>query len=141
MKYLFLDDVREPVDCLAYMYKELGTNNLIYKQDWTIVRNFKEFVAHINQYGLPDVISFDHDLADEHYTGESLIRYEAFKSPTGYDAAHWLIKYCQDRHLKLPKYLVHSMNPVGKENIQLLLDNYTKYFSHEQKTKENKKNI
>jgi hypothetical protein len=36
---------------------------------------------------------------------------------TGYDCAKWLVEYCVEHGLKFPEYVVHSMNPVGKENI------------------------
>lgn len=69
------------------------------------------------------MISFDHDLADEHYwkqnTGE-------FVEKTGYDCVKWLIEYCMDNDVDLPKFYCHSMNPVGKENIERLLKNFKK---------------
>jgi hypothetical protein len=34
----------------------------IYRKKWQIVRSYDEFVAWIERHGLPDFISFDHDL-------------------------------------------------------------------------------
>lgn len=76
------------------------------------VRCFQEFVDFIKQNGLPKLISFDHDLGEE---------------KTGYDCAKWLVEYCMDMKLPLPKFSVHSQNSVGKENIQKLLDNFYQY--------------
>ena len=66
------------------------------------------------------MISFDHDLADlQQYSQESVEK-------TGYDCAKWLIEYCLDHSLNIPKFYCHSMNPVGKENIESLLKNFKK---------------
>jgi hypothetical protein len=65
---------------------------------------------------MPDMISFDHDLGLEE---------------TGYDTAKWIVNQIIDKHLDLPDnfvYHVHSANPVGKRNIEALLDNFTKYY-------------
>ena len=43
---------------------------------------------------------------------------------TGYDCAKWLVEYCLNNDLDLPFCFVHSMNPVGKDNINHLLKNY-----------------
>lgn len=135
---LFLDDYRSPDDCLKYMYKRVGANNLIYNdQDWIVVRNYPEFVELIERTKLEDIelISFDHDLADEHYhknMQEGKINYsgESFNkdyNKTGYHCAKWLINYCLKNKLPLPQTVVHSMNPVGTENIERLIANSRKF--------------
>ncbi|MDP9961886.1 cyclic-phosphate processing receiver domain-containing protein [Chryseobacterium lathyri] len=68
--------------------------------------------------GLPEMISFDHDLADIHYLKPDS---DEYAEKTGYECAKWLIEYCMDHYLDLPKFYCHSMNPVGKENILSLL--------------------
>ena len=50
-----------------------------------------------------------------------------FKEKTGYDSAKWLIDYCLDNNLDLPLCFIHSMNPAGKENIEMLLNNFIKF--------------
>ena len=68
-KNLFLDDFRKPHDCMSYMPHRIGTSAAIYTQlDWEIVINYDEFVEWIKTNGIPEIVSFDHDLADEHYT-------------------------------------------------------------------------
>jgi hypothetical protein len=106
------------------------------KLKWEIVRNYDEFVSHITENGLPNLISFDHDLADEAYspkmyegTEEYNKLYETFKEKTGYCCAKWLVNYCMDRELKLPEFEVHSMNPAGGENIKKYLENFRKHQS------------
>jgi hypothetical protein len=95
-KKLYLDDIRTPKT-----------------EGWDIVRSYDEFVNWITENGIPDEISFDHDLDKEHITG--------------YDAAKWLGKYCIDNGLPLPEFNVHSANPVGKLNIESYLYNVKKH--------------
>jgi hypothetical protein len=74
-----------------------------------LVTNYDEFVSFLEQQGVPIFISFDHDLGDV---------------KTGYDCAKYLVEFCLDNFLTLPDYKVHSQNPVGKENIEKLLENF-----------------
>jgi hypothetical protein len=127
---LFLDDIRNPVDVLNYI------NNPMYKEYWNVVRNYDQFVEYIEKNGIPDVISFDHDLADEHYRpsmynpdGHYSGYYTdgTFTEKTGYDCAKWLIEYCMEAGIDVPTtVLVHSMNPIGKLNIISLFNTYNK---------------
>lgn len=118
---LFLDDKRNPVHCVSYMQHRIGRRNPIYLENgWVICRNFKSFVSTIEEMGLPDFVSFDHDLADEHYNDIldfGIIDYGSYVEKTGYEAAKWLVNYCLDHKLELPEYAVHSDNPVGAGNI------------------------
>lgn len=103
---LYLDDVRNPKS-----------------EGWNIVRNFDEFVRWITENGLPDEISFDHDLAEPDLSSnKGFISY----GKTGYDAAKWLCNYCWTNGLPIPKWNIHSANPVGRINIQQLLSSYEK---------------
>ena len=52
---------------------------------------------------------------------------QQYKEKTGLECAKWLIDYCIDNNQELPNYLCHSQNPVGKDNILGLLDNFNKY--------------
>lgn len=118
---LFLDDFREPEDAFNH------TNNQLYLIGWVVVRNYDEFVKTIKEKGIPEMISFDHDLADEHY--ESRQEYDDYKEKTGFHCAKWFINYCIDNKKELPTtILIHSMNPAGSANIKSLFDTYNKYF-------------
>jgi hypothetical protein len=125
MKKLFLDDMRQPKDGVYLV----DTNRRIYfEDDWVVVKNYQEFVDWITTNGMPEFISFDHDLADIHYefvTGE--IPYEGMNEKTGFHCAKWLVEYCLDNDVSLPLYQVHSANPVGKENIETYLGNAKKH--------------
>jgi hypothetical protein len=96
---LFLDDEREPVD-----------------DSWVIVRTVEEAIDIIETRGVPEFISFDHDLGE----GQK----------TGYDLAKWLI----DWDIKFDilsadnfAFYVHSQNPIGKENIEAIFASYFKF--------------
>lgn len=125
MKKLFLDDVRNPSDCLFYMRARIGGMSNIYKDNnWFIVRDYDSFVCHITEEEMPDIISFDHDLAEEHYDPSMSddeaygMLYSKFKEKTGLECAKFLKQYCERNGIKIPTCVVHSMNPVGKQNIE-----------------------
>ena len=127
MYKLFLDDLRIPEQAFSY------TRNPIYLDpDWVIVRNYDEFVKTIEERGIPDMVSFDHDLADEHYGLEDHVWdncYELMREKTGYHCAQWLIYYCIDNKLMISKKVyIHSMNPAGAKNIESLFRTYEKVY-------------
>lgn len=127
--FLFLDDIREPEQAFEYTKQEMFLT-----KKWEVVRNFDEFKSHIETNGMPSFISFDHDLADTHYTPEHLWtdydkskewqEQQVHKEKTGYECAIWLVDYCIDNSLQLPNYYCHSMNPVGKDKILGLLQSF-----------------
>ena len=126
---LFLDDMRIPVDAFPY------TKNLLYLElDWDLVNNYDEFVEAIREKGIPDVVSFDHDLDDEHYGWNDQlddIGYLLYEEKTGYHCAKWLIEYCMDNKKDIPTLiLIHSMNPVGRKNIDSLFKTYKKIYGN-----------
>jgi len=122
MKKLFLDDLRIPKDAIGLVPDSM--NKFYWSNDWIIVRNFWEFCNYIQKFGLPDYISFDHDLADEHYTDSDNSDY---KEKTGYECSKWLVDFCFDNGKSLPDYTVHSANPTGKQNIISYLENAKKH--------------
>lgn len=121
---LFLDDIRVPYDVFKMSINPIFENN----EDWVIVRDYYQFINYIKKYGLPEFISFDHDLSYDHYLEEnqSDIEYETLIEKTGYDASKWLVEYCMENGVEIPNYYVHSANPVGKQNIESYLENAKK---------------
>jgi hypothetical protein len=126
---LYLDDIRTPTTTIPG-YKE-----------WVVVRNYKEFVDWISKNGIPDLISFDHDLANEHMTdyinqttaqGYQIPDYESYKEKTGLDCAQWLGEYVQKNNAMLNSVCVHSHNPVGATNIQSYINGLKKHMGWEQ---------
>lgn len=125
-KYLFLDDVRMPYEVGNYIYP-VRLRPMYRQKSWKIVRDYEEFVEYIEKNGLPDVVSFDHDLADIHYDPLTWTEGFEYEEKTGYDCAKWLVDYCQNHNLKLPEFYCHSMNPVGKDKILKLLNSFKTY--------------
>jgi hypothetical protein len=77
------------------------------------------------------VVSFDHDLAFEHYVVAedrpgADVPYATYKEKTGLDAAKWLVEYCKLKGVEFPAYVVHSMNPVGRQNIINCIEDFNK---------------
>jgi hypothetical protein len=134
MYRLFLDDIRQPYEVGNYINPvELRKQYRVY--EWVIVRNYPAFVKYITDNGIPNVISFDHDLADGHYHSNmqnGVLNYkgdsfEVDMNKTGYHCAQWLIDYVIEHNKTLPEYFVHSMNPVGKENIISLFKSFKNF--------------
>ncbi len=113
LKKLYLDDVRNPNG-----------------DGWIIVRDYDQFVNWITENGLPDEISFDHDLATIHYNSDTWTEGFQYHEKTGYDAAKWLCQYCWTNGLPIPTWNVHSANPVGRDNIIQLIQNFEKKLNY-----------
>jgi hypothetical protein len=120
---LFLDDVRQPQACCNYVYP-VQDRPLYHQLEWEIVRNYEDFVLLIQDKGLPELVSFDHDLAEIHYVPGTWTEGFVYQEKTGYDCAKWLVDYCLENKTPLPKFLSHSMNPIGRERILSLLTNF-----------------
>lgn len=117
---LFLDDVRTLDMVWPDWSKPIGFPSL----EWVVVRSYTEAIALMKNRGCPDFMSFDHDLELDHYTG-----YKAgVNGFTGMDVARWMVERDLDSQGDfIPPsfgFYVHSANPVGAENIRMLLDQY-----------------
>ena len=114
-KILWLDDYRNPNDWIDYI--KLVYPRIVKEPNVIIwVKSYNEFVEYITNYGLPDAIGFDHNLADE-----------GPNEKTGYDAAKFLVEYCLENNVDLPEFDSQSTNPAGRENIINLLNNFKRY--------------
>ena len=101
---LFIDDERDPIDV---KWGTIGERQLYREDEWLIARNWAEVLELIVSLGMPNMISFDHDLGDN--------------QPTGYDIAKRIADLIMNAEYELdPEFLVlvHSKNPVGAENIR-----------------------
>lgn len=121
--FLFLDDIRNP--------KEVTWERIPFGVQWDIVRNYDKFVKTVEEKGLPVFVTFDHDLADEHYPKSSEdylkgVDSSKFREKTGFDCAKWMVEYCEENALPFPEFRCHSMNPVGKKNIVSYIASYKK---------------
>lgn len=126
---LFLDDFRFPKDA----YCSLTGSSIvkitgISETGWEIVRNFDEFVEKIESEGVPNIISFDHDLCPK-ATGMA-IEYIHRKTPfdytqcekTGAHAAQFLVDLCEKNGIIMPDHFIHSANPFGVNKIIKILE-------------------
>ncbi len=122
---LFLDDERLPKD-VTWVDLPLV--------EWTIVRNYNQFIKIIMERGMPSHISFDHDLGDEHYkeyhnavSQDRTFDYTKCSEPTGYDCVKWLVEYCITNNLDFPSHSIHTMNNIGADNIKNYIQNYERH--------------
>lgn len=106
---LFLDDERMPPHWMTR------------KGNYTfLAKTVQEAQSFISIFGLPYIISLDHDL------GES--------EPTGQDFVKWLIEQDLDKALDLrrvEKFYIHSQNPVGATNMLRTWESYMKHKDNE----------
>ena len=122
---VFLDDIRDIDQIPPYI------------NTWVTVRNYKEFTEFIEKYWetnnkLPEVITFDHDLAVEHdldragKAPDAPIFYMKFKEKTGKECAEWLVAFAKSKDIDLGRIAIHSMNPVGAYRIENIINDYKK---------------
>lgn len=93
---LFVDDIRHPTE---YIDTESVT---VVARDYD---NAIEIIQHCSEHGIPVRISLDHDLGSE---------------KSGYD----ICKYIVEHNILNVRYRIHSMNPVGRDNMEQLLSHY-----------------
>lgn len=94
---IYLDDKRDPPSEIAWSH--------------IVVRSYEEAVQLVENFGYPEEISFDHDLGTE---------------KTGLDFAHYLVDLDLDTGAMPDNftYKIHSANPVGRANIEGLMEGY-----------------
>ncbi len=86
------------------MYLYLDDIRTPSQPDLHVVRTYKECI-HMIKNNKVEFLSLDHDLGGK---------------KTGYDVAKFLV---QER-IEIPHINIHSANPVGKRNIQQLIERY-----------------
>jgi hypothetical protein len=110
--FLFIDDERNPIDVTWGTWQDQA----LYRDgEWIIARNWFEVLEIVVSFGLPSMISFDHDLGEN--------------EKTGYEIAQKLCDMIMDG-IDLPEnfeFRVHSKNPVGAENIRNYMNNFLKH--------------
>jgi hypothetical protein len=128
---LWLDDRRNP-----FLNEDEKVPRDIHEWNINWVLDYNQFVKWIDMYGLPDAISFDNDLHEDHYTPEYFWDdYEAskkfqewksksYKYKTGEGCAQWLVEYCNNNGEPLPEIFIHSANPVGADKIKQVVEDF-----------------
>jgi hypothetical protein len=108
LEILWLDDQRDPVKYFKKKPDEKNatvTRNFAYYKNlfskynvsFVWVKSYDAFVDHITNNGVPKFISFDYNLKKG--------------MPTGIDCVNWLLNYCKENGVSMPKSYVHSANP------------------------------
>lgn len=101
---LFLDDERLPEDVTWVRLEDAP---------YAVVRTYDEFVAYVEEHGIPEFISFDNDLG--------------CRGGEGRNCAKWLVEAVLDGRAHFPsdfRFTVHSKNPVAAEWIEQYLGNF-----------------
>lgn len=120
--YIYLDDVRTPIP-------NTSTHET---PEWTVVRNYDEFVSKVTEVGLANIalISLDHDLGDtamkEWHTNVYVnytLNYDNITEKTGMDCAKWLVEQWLDG-APVCRVMVHSANAIGASNMMGIINNY-----------------
>jgi hypothetical protein len=126
---LFLDDIRKPKDGFLYgeeknLLEYSGTQNC----EWEVVRNYEDFCGFIDKFGIPAMVSFDHDLHLEHIrhyhdvTAQTgVIEYANLKHKTGKHCAEYFIEKWREAKRPKVKIYVHSANRWGQIEIENIL--------------------
>ena len=105
---LFLDDERFPPND---------------GREWVIARTYDDAMCEVLNRGFPSYISFDHDLGHNTYTGYDFVKQLVENDIiSGNKESRAAYKFASDF-----SYYVHSQNPIGKANIEGLLDGYLKH--------------
>jgi hypothetical protein len=100
---LFLDDIRE----LSYLSNVISPLD---SSDWIVCRNSFEALSCVINNGIPNFISFDHDLGGED------------------TAMVFVKKWVEEIEKKFPAFYIHSSNPIGKENLRSFIFSYNRSF-------------
>jgi hypothetical protein len=107
-----------------------------------VVTDYDEFVRTIKEKGIPATVSFDHDLCQEHYDEYTVahdermlsygkIRYDVFTEKTGFDCAKFLAELCVEKGVPIPLYYIHTLNPIGRQNIFSIMESARKVLTND----------
>ncbi len=124
---LFLDDERIPKD--VSWITNFPTN-----VEWVIVRDYNQFCEILMNRGIPNIISFDHDLHREHYPWSfqteasyeaGFIPYDKYREKTGKECLEFFIEFYKNQEdVTFPTIFIHTMNVIGRNNMYDLLKNF-----------------
>ena len=94
--WLYLDDIREP--------PAISSGN-----KYIVLRSSQAAISYVEAHGVPEYMSLDHDLGGD----DTTMIFLRWLSNEYYNEA-------------IPDYVVHSSNPVGKQNIISLMSSWKK---------------
>lgn len=97
-----------------YVDDERPLPDIYDSHEWTTARSFHEAIVKLELINF-DEVSLDHDIAS----------FYGNKELTGYDILMWLCQRKYEGMYHVPaKIHIHTANPVGRDNMQALLDQY-----------------
>lgn len=101
---LFLDDVRNPLE------------DMTAEDGWRVARTIDEAKQEVIALGLPDEMSLDHDLG---------INADTSQCETVMEFLWWLANDYGNGQT-VPKWRIHSANPIGSRNIEAFMRSWEK---------------
>lgn len=108
--YIYVDDIREDDTFFHHLsrYTDMGWLPIV-------CRSAEEAIFFLNYYndGTSVVIDLDHDLGEGHEVDDRMVA-------SGYD----ICKHIVENQIPLLGFHIHSMNPVGAQNMRQLLTHY-----------------
>lgn len=123
MYTLFIDDERFPIASYITFdevmeYTAVAFGLIADSREMTIVvRSYEEMEDVVEKFGTPTHVDFDHDL------GEGL---------NGYDCARYFVGRYLDGLGFPDAWAIHSQNPIGRQNIDRLMNNLLEYKKSEE---------
>lgn len=112
MRFLFLDDWREPTEATE---TKSGKNiwDLVTKEhhitELIIVKNCYDFCKWVEDNGVPDIVSFDYQLN------------EWSRARNGALCARELVRKCEDLGVPFPKYYIHTSDKQYAAEIERII--------------------
>lgn len=123
-----LDDVRDPKDCYLHgEKKKLVDFSGIPAGSWNIVRDYDQFIFKIKKYGIPLAISFDNDLAPQHYKDyqkaalSGYFDWQFVQPKMGLHALTYILELCKKENKKIPKIYIHTANHFARAEMERIL--------------------
>jgi len=129
---VFLDDDRQPLECVKLMKNRLNDTSLYADPDWLVIRTYGDFKRFLEKYGVPRLISFDHDIAPPIEKRAEVPIEDWFdlgenREWNGVDCLNLLKDYCLGNNENLPEFLIHTQNPTGYRNLLNDLNRFKRY--------------
>jgi hypothetical protein len=122
--HIFLDDERDPEQVKWIKLPDLPDGKA-----WKIARTYGEFIQLVQEAANQDTpietVCFDHDLGSTDFLVPGL-------HPSGMHCARYLAGVVLKKGWVPPAHVVHSMNPVGKRNIELEMNDLWRQYEKSQ---------
>ena len=119
MYVIFLDDERFPHEAATWCNLPASFFD---PTQVVICRNMHDVQHTVAEKGMPEMISFDHDLGDEPETGYDIAKWLCNLDAVNIEAGLFGFRFSDTF-----QFAVHSKNPIGAKNIKEYMNNYFKH--------------